>query len=459
MKVFRFGLRTRLLIAFALVSAFTGAAVAAGSYLQLRDLVLTAAQDKMVSRFRTDIEREVVLDHSPSHAELAELADRLKAVVVFADDHADGNGITFQDVPSHLLGEVRLLRKTMVQRVVDDDGHAYAFVGATLGQGHGADPGVQFYRRHDFEDQRDVIARFPNAALLLVLVSLLPAFALALIAARGVLRPVRALRAGVRRVADGELDTRLTASGTDELADLVRTFNTMAAELERTVEELRRMDERSRRFVADVSHELRTPLTAMTAVVDALDEEPLTGDTSIAAGMVSTETRKLRTLVEDLIEISRFDAGVAALRTEPVDLPTLVAATLAARGWTDLVEVDLPVELVCQVDRRRIDVVLANLVSNAFRHGATPVTVELRSTADEVVVVVADSGPGLPEDVSPHVFERFYKADSARGRSDGSGLGLAIAWENVRLHGGSMETGNVPDSGARFTVRLPRDRP
>jgi two-component system sensor histidine kinase MtrB len=269
---------------------------------------------------------------------------------------------------------------------------------------------------------------------------------------------VRALRSGARRVADGHLDTRLTASGSDELADLVRTFNDMTAELEGTVAELRRVDERSRRFVADVSHELRTPLTAMTAVTEALDDEALTGDAATAAGMVSTETRKLGTLVEDLIEISRFDAGVAALRPEPVELGVLVTATLAARGWTELVEVDLPAVGESEVDRRRVDVVLANLVGNALRHGAPPVTVVLNASEDEVVVVVTDSGPGLAEDVSPHVFERFYKADAARLRSEGSGLGLAIAWENVKLHGGSLEAGNAPDGGARFTVRLPRGR-
>ena len=457
MKPIAFGLRTRLLIAFALVSAFTGATVAAVSYLQVRELVLTAAQDKMVSQFRADLEREEAFDHSPSHAELLVLADRFRAVAVFGTDHADGNGITFRDVPERLRSEVRARDRTLVQRVVDDSGNPYVFVGAPLSGATGT-TGVQLFRRLDLAVQQEAIAQLPNSALLIVLFSLVPAFVLALLAARGVLRPVRALRSGVRQVADGHLDTRLTVSGADELADLVRTFNTMAAELESTVAELRRMDERSRRFVADVSHELRTPLTAMTAVSEALDDEALTGDAAVAAGMVSTETRKLGTLVEDLIEISRFDAGVAALRSEPVDLPTLVTATLAARGWADRVDVDLPAGPRVDVDRRRIDVVVANLVGNALKHGAEPVTVAVTTSEDEAVVVVTDAGPGLPDDVSPYVFERFYKADSARVRSEGSGLGLAIAWENVHLHGGTLEAGNAPDGGARFTVRLPRGR-
>ncbi|MCS7477540.1 ATP-binding protein [Umezawaea endophytica] len=453
----RLGLRARLLIAFTLVSVFTGAVVAAGSYLQVRDVVLSSAQDRMVERLRSDVERSAGIDHSPSGAELVALANRLKAVVVFGNSHADGNGITFGDLPRDLRERVRDTGRLMVQRA-EVDGSPHAFVGAPLNFGRAGETGIEVYRRQDLGAQRDEIAALPESSLLLVLVSLVPAFVLALLAARGVLRPVRELRTGARRVADGGLDTRLAVRGSDELADLVRTFNTMTAELERTVAELRRMEEGSRRFVADVSHELRTPLTAMTAVAEALDDASLTGDAATAAGMVSTETRKLGTLVEELIEISRFDAGVAALRPEPVDLVVLVTGTLAARGWTDQVDVVAPVTLVSEVDRRRIDVVVANLVGNALRHGARPVFVELTGTEDEVVLVVTDDGPGLDDDVTPLVFERFYKADSARARSEGSGLGLAIAWENTRLHGGSLEAGNAPGTGARFTVRLPRSR-
>jgi two-component system sensor histidine kinase MtrB len=233
----------------------------------------------------------------------------------------------------------------------------------------------------------------------------------------------------------------------------------MAARLELNVDELRRMEANSRRFVADVSHELRTPLTAMTAVTEALDEEAVTldGDAAIAARIVSTETRKLRQLVDNLIEISGFDAGAAALRLEEADIAMVVSATLAARGWTEAVKTDIPSGVLAELDRRRIDVIVANLVGNALKHGASPVVVELAAlTADELTLTVTDSGTGLAPDIVPYVFERFYKADSARTRSEGSGLGLAIAWENARLHGGELAAGNSPDGGARFSLRLPR---
>jgi two-component system sensor histidine kinase MtrB len=197
----------------------------------------------------------------------------------------------------------------------------------------------------------------------------------------------------------------------------------------------------------------------MTAVTDALDEEAVTldGDAAIAARMVSTETRKLRQLVDNLIEISRFDAGGAVLRLEDVNVAAVVSATLAARGWTDEIKVDMPDDLVAELDRRRLDVIVANLVGNALKHGASPVSLVLWvAQPEELVVTVTDSGPGLAPEILPHVFERFYKADSARTRSEGSGLGLAIAWENAHLHGGTLQAGNAPDGGARFTLRLPR---
>jgi len=330
-------------------------------------------------------------------------------------------------------------------------------VGAELRNDQRQTTGIEVYGSHELTQEQDAVARLANSAAVILLLALLLAVILALVAAAGVLRPVRELRRGARQLAAGRLDTRLRPRGADELSELVRTFNTMAATMEHNVGELRRLEANGRRFVADVSHELRTPLTAMTAVAEALDEEAVTldGDAAIAARLVSTETRKLRQLVDNLIEVSRFDAGAAELRCEEVDVAMVVTATLAARGWSDAVKVDLPAGAIAELDRRRLDVIVANLVGNALKHGAEPVTVEV-AVAERVVVTVTDSGTGLPPEIIPYVFERFYKADSARARSEGSGLGLAIAWENAHLHGGTLDAGNAPEGGARFVLRLPR---
>jgi two-component system, OmpR family, sensor histidine kinase MtrB len=234
----------------------------------------------------------------------------------------------------------------------------------------------------------------------------------------------------------------------------------MAAALEDKVGELERMEARARQFAGDVSHELRTPLTAMTAVTDILYEHPgLAGDAATAARLVRQEVLHLNRLVEDLIEISRFDAGTAQLVTDDTDVATAVGRCLRVRGWTD-VAADVPAGLTVRLDRRRFDIIVANLVGNALRHGAPPVRVTAGIQPDgqggtRLTVDVRDHGHGLPPIAIPHLFDRFYKADTARARSEGSGLGLAIAWENAHLHGGYIDAGNHSGGGAIFTVSLP----
>lgn len=286
-----------------------------------------------------------------------------------------------------------------------------------------------------------------------------------LAAAKRVLQPVGTLASAAERVAAGDLDVRLVPSGDDELAQLVTTFNGMTANLARSVAELRRLEAQARRFASDVSHELRTPLAAMTAVTDVLSAETvgMSPDAARAAELVVQETEHLRRLVNDLIEMSRFDAGTAALDVDVVDIATVVDGCLALRGWRDRVQTDVPEGMAAVLDRRRVDVVLANVVGNALRYGAPPVRLcaVARRAADRdwLELTVTDCGPGLPADALPHVFDRFYKADVARTRSEGSGLGLAIALENARLHGGTLEAANRPEGGAVFTLRLPMHAP
>jgi two-component system, OmpR family, sensor histidine kinase MtrB len=279
-------------------------------------------------------------------------------------------------------------------------------------------------------------------------------------ASRRVLLPVRRLARAAHRMSGGDLSARVEPSGRDELAQLVTSFNTMASALQDKVGELERMEAQARQFAGDVSHELRTPLTAMTAVADILPGHPgLTGDAAAAARLVRQEIFHLNRLVEDLIEISRFDAGTAQLVTDDTDVATAVSGCLRARGWTG-VSADVPGGLIVRLDPRRFDIIIANLVGNALRHGGPPVTVTARaephgSGEGRLVLHVRDHGPGLPEAAIPYLFHRFYKADTARARSEGSGLGLAIAWENAQLHGGHIQAGNHPDGGAVFTASLP----
>jgi two-component system sensor histidine kinase MtrB len=166
--------------------------------------------------------------------------------------------------------------------------------------------------------------------------------------------------------------------------------------------------------------------------------------------------------VETLMEVTRFDAGTAKLRVDEVDVGEQVMACMDARAWLDSVELDAPRGVLATLDPRRLDVIMANLIGNALKHGGSPVRVTIREEPGrapgegDIVIAVSDAGPGIPEDVLPHVFDRFYKADASRARSEGSGLGLSIAMENAHIHGGDITAANAPGGGAVFPLRLPR---
>jgi two-component system, OmpR family, sensor histidine kinase MtrB len=280
-------------------------------------------------------------------------------------------------------------------------------------------------------------------------------------AAGGTLRPLRRARVAAHRLEVGLLGTRLPEEGNDEFAELARAFNRMADALERTVADLRTLEASHRRFVSDVAHELRTPLTALTTAADVLDANAggLNDAGRRSARLLVVESRRLAAMVEDLMEISRLDAGVAAMTWEPVDVRELVEKALARRGWEDRVEVVAGERVGTWADPRRVDAIVANLVGNALEHGGPPVRVAVVAAGQEAAVTVSDAGPGIPPEQLGSVFERFYKADPSRSRDGrsrgGSGLGLAIARENARLHGGDVTVASDPGRGCRFTATLP----
>ena len=286
------------------------------------------------------------------------------------------------------------------------------------------------------------------------------AVATALSIAQRVLRPVGDLAGAADRMATGDLSVRLEPEGNDEIADVARSFNVMADNLDRSVSALQQMESTARRFAADVSHELRTPLAAMTAVTDVLSAHTsdMSAEAARATDLVVREIGHLDRLVSDLIEMSRFDAGTAHLDAELVDVRAAVTSSLEVRGWGgEAVQVDAEPGLTAHLDLRRFDVIVANLVGNAVKYGRPPVLVTAWSEAGGLVVEVTDHGPGIPAQALPHLFERFFKADAARARSDGSGVGLAIALENARLHGGDLRADNRPGGGAVFRLTLPGD--
>ncbi|MFD4372166.1 ATP-binding protein [Streptomyces sp. NPDC058486] len=465
-----------MVFAFLLVAAVSCGTTAALTYRAARSAILEQTQDTAVSAFRQQVD-DLSIDLPPDEDMLRDL---LRGIArqgkprpwrVYAEYGSLRVSSTDRPVSTVLTPELRARAhareapRTSFQRVVKA-GTPYLTIAVPALFRTDTDPataqptGLVLYAvmelREDEANIEALVTAARDGALPALAIALIPA----LLAARGVLRPVRELRHAARSMGRGRLDTRIHAKGSDELSDLARTFNESAAELERSVTELRRAEARARRFASDVSHELRTPLAGMLAVTEVLDEDAgtLDSDTARAVRLISAETVKLAVLVEDLMEISRFDARAAELHTDEVDVADCVRKTLSSRRWTDPEQIHaaLGEGIRARLDPRRFDVVVANLVGNALRHGRPLVTVRVYVDDDGTLVTqVSDRGPGIHPDVLPHVFERFYKADPARARSAGSGLGLAITQENVRLHGGTVEAANHPAGGAVFTVRIP----
>ncbi|MEU6419529.1 HAMP domain-containing sensor histidine kinase [Streptomyces spiralis] len=477
----RIGLRTRLVLAFLLVAAISAATTATLAYRAARTAILKQAQDTAVSSLRDRVQRlgtSLPVETQSLREQLLAIARQGKprTWVVFAEYgsvRVSSGTSPVSTVITPALREAALANPHGAFQRVDKGGTPYLTVAmpTVFRAGKTARPtGLVVYAVMPLNEEEIQVRAMVTAARDGAFPGLAAALVPALLAARSVLRPVRDLRKAARNMGSGRLDTRIPVKGSDELADLARTFNESAVELERTVGELRAAEARARRFASDVSHELRTPLAGMLAVTEVLDEDAarLAPDTAAAVRLISAETGKLAVLVEDLMEISRFDARAAELNADEVDVAQAIRKTLTSRHWTDPAQVvtDLPEGIRARLDPRRFDVVVANLVGNALRHGSAPVTVRLRTdtcgngpTGDHgavrVVTEVEDSGPGIPADALPHIFERFYKADAARTRSAGSGLGLAITLENVRLHGGTVRAANGPAGGAVFTVTIP----
>jgi two-component system, OmpR family, sensor histidine kinase MtrB len=303
------------------------------------------------------------------------------------------------------------------------------------------------------------------AGLLLVLIA-----GITWLVTRQVVKPVRMARRVAERLAAGRLEERLRVTGEDDLARLAHSFNQMASNLQRQIRQLEELSWVQRRFASDVSHELRTPLTTVRMASDVLHDARRDFDpaTARAAELLQVELDRFETLLVDLLEISRFDAGAALLDVEDINLVDVAHRVVdAARPLADqrgvLVIVEQPDRPVrAEVDVRRVERILRNLVTNAIDHAFPddidhPIVVRMASDDVAVAVTVRDHGVGLAPGESAMVFNRFWRSDPARARSSGgTGLGLAIALEDAHLHGGWLQAWGRPREGAQFRLTLPR---
>lgn len=268
-------------------------------------------------------------------------------------------------------------------------------------------------------------------------------------------RPLRRLVDTARAVGsgDGPPPWKPSFDDVDRVADALRRSSERLGD---TIERLRRREAESRQLVSDVAHELRTPLTSMMAVDEMLDEDEQTTaeERAVATAVVRTGTRRLHTLIEHLLELSRLDAGVARVHRTTVVLNDLLADVVDATG-VDVDELSVAPSLRLRTDAARLHTVVANLLTNASRHGRPPVVIRVREDGDVLHIDVGDRGPGIADADSERVFDRFVTTDRSRSDGAGTGLGLAIARDNARLLGSDLALLSG-SPGATFRVTVPR---
>jgi signal transduction histidine kinase len=459
------GVRARLAGALVLLVAVTAAVLGLGASVfvdaRLHAQTLQDAKDQATFDLTVIVPGRQLPDH-PTADDITRsgLIDTFRQRGVdTVVDLGDGESVKSNDELEGLLGRLptdvvaRVGRGELAFAWMDVAGTPRLVVG---GLAPGGGPAFYFVR-----DVTAVQAAIDQLRLALLIGSLLLiglALLTARILARGILAPVEEAGEAAERIERGDLRARVPVTSHDEFGTWADRFNRMADTLSETIRRLERAQHQNRRFVADVSHELRTPLTALVAEASIVGEhlEGLPKESRRAAELLVADVGRLRTLVEELMELSRFDADAEQVALERVDLGRLVEMVRSSRSPASRF-VAPATPIVVDADPRRLERILGNFLDNAKEHAAdADVEIAIEPREDDIVISVSDRGPGVPPDRLEMIFDRFTKVDPSRSGGS-SGLGLAIAAEHAALMGGYLQAMNREDGGLRLELVLPRD--
>jgi signal transduction histidine kinase len=440
---------------FALLGLLVASGVSTATYYLSSRYLLSQRERSAVRQAQADarLVRSVLRSPEPDVATLLASLDTPsegRALVRFDGEwFANSSGVGPDLLPSELRQVVTDDQRPARQRY-RGDGPLVLAVGLPLGGGDA------YFEVFPLIELGRTLTTLSYSLLAAAAVSFVGSLAIGWWASRRVLRPVVEIGRAAAAIAAGRLDARLDVEGDAELFALASGFNAM-------FDSLRDRVERDARFASDVSHELRSPLTTLRSAVELMEarREELPPRSARALELLSEEVERFESLVTDLLEISRYDAGVAVLDLAPVDVTRLVRDVLASEAVENVeVACDDPGSAVQVVDRRRLEQTIRNLVRNAKRHGGGVACAGCSIGDDSFSIWIEDHGEGVPAEDREAIFQRFFRGSTAgrRSSSDGVGLGLALVHEQVRLHGGQAWVEDATPCGARFVVQLPTRR-
>ncbi len=453
------GVRARLTATIVFLVVLTAIVLGVAAYVfvdtRLHQQALDDARDQ--ARFDLSVLAPTRLDNPPTEEKIAALAADFQFRALPTIIVPTGGEPWYE--PSTLKGNLETI-PAAVRDFVDQGQIAYSWQTVAGrpslvigGRSGGTGPEIYFF--HDVSAIAQALDQLRLALGVGALVLAIVAVVAARVVARGVLAPVDEASRAAFRIERGDLSARVPVTSTDEFGVWADRFNRMADSLEDTIVRLEEAQTQNRRFVADVAHELRTPVAALVAEASLLGGhlDALPPDARRTGELVVHDIGRLRALVEDLMELSRFDAAGEEVRLRPIDLGRLIRDVAGARHRDAVLELP-PDPVVVETDPRRLERILGNLLDNAREHApGALVVVRLRATIDEVRIAVLDRGPGVPADRLGRIFERFYMADPSR--RGGSGLGLAIAAEHAALLGGRLRARNRDGGGLEIELALP----
>ncbi|MGW2662166.1 MtrAB system histidine kinase MtrB [Nocardia tengchongensis] len=427
---------------------------------------LTGVHDSGTQQSRLDDARRALFSSAGGTQTGGAAGSYEAALAMTGDSGQEINSGAIQEIPAELRQFVKQ-RQVSYQFATVASPDGYKGKALIIGSPSADIDSLEIYLIFPLTNEERSLSLMRGTMLIGGIVLLVLLAAITALVTRQVVLPIRSAARIASRFVDGRLKERMLVRGEDDMARLAMSFNEMAESLSNQITQLEEFGNLQRRFTSDVSHELRTPLTTVRMAADLIHGSSDDLDPALArsAELLVNELDRFEGLLNDLLEISRHDAGVAELQVESLDVRMCARAAvstvrhLARESGVELV-VDMPEEpLVAEVDPRRVERVLRNLLANAIDHSeGKPVLMRMRGDGDAnaVAIVVRDQGVGLRPGEEKLVFNRFWRSDPSRmRRSGGTGLGLSISVEDANLHEGKLEAWGEIGVGASFRLTLP----